>query len=60
VYVRAQAAAPLQMLINDVTQAQGKQIQSFASQVLGGANPLTATTTTAPAAVQTVCHVTEP
>ena len=37
----AQAGAPLQSLINDVTQQQGKDIQSFAKQFFAGQDPLT-------------------
>ncbi|CAL8467474.1 g7012 [Coccomyxa elongata] len=44
----AVAAAPLQMLINDANQAQIKNFQQIASQVMG-TNPLTGTTATAPA-----------
>ena len=39
-----QAAAPLQMLINDVTVSQGKAVSSFAQQLLTGGNPLEAST----------------
>jgi hypothetical protein len=62
--VLPQAAAPLQMLINQESMDQGAAIQSFAKSLLGGAtgatqsidagsaNPLTGTATTAPAPVQ--------